>query len=677
MYTKLGIVTFNDILVVMKYRVVHLCPEMVFIVRGGKRSVLQKPLKFSFATPFNTSHAHLNQQVGTPRMSTPSTRTSRRKREMTEPDLSTLVDLEALKNDATMAQHAASQSQDLSGFRVLDEPQSPVIAATPSPTTDATHPTPTLSSLVYRTHWRKATDGKLANNTATMPSTPAPETKEADPATDHPTTDHRPTPFSPATSTALHQLKHTHAPTTHPHHKKSMSQSMFDLLSASTDDVEESLENAASTLQRVYRGWQGRKNYDAQRLEEYILAKNPLTTLFCFLFFLFVIIITCVFETENVQYYMAHQLSDWIVEEEFTPEQSQIKKNFNDIESEEEMWQYLQGPFVNNLFTEEGPPHVLFPGTVLAGAVRLRQMRVQPKCDEKQQHVPKIFAFESGPTTGCWPSWAEGTESKASYGIYDQTNRALRHNSSTVSSSSSSSSHVLQSETKEETDQDSNERMNRLRQCFTYTDGQSSAPITDQTTVTITGWEEQYPSAGGFVCDMSGNYTHAQVVDLLKDLKQYHWIDDGTRVVLLEMSIYSTNENIFAYGLLMIEFWPTGAILTYPTISTIIVDNADSPFRNGVRIAGRITIYLYVLGYIRGEYNELKQSGCRAYCCSCWNIIDMTNYFLFVISFIYWVLLLIQKQSLSSMLNYGLHKRYGNIPLTKRNDYIDVYGVGT
>ena len=115
---------------------------------------------------------------------------------MTEPDLSELVDLEALKNlselvdlealknDATTAHHAASQSQDLSGFRVLDEPESPLIAATPSPTTDAT-PHPTLSSLVYRTHWRKATDGKLANNTATMPSTPAPETKQAnDPATD-------------------------------------------------------------------------------------------------------------------------------------------------------------------------------------------------------------------------------------------------------------------------------------------------------------------------------------------------------------------------------------------------------------------------------------------------------------------------------------------------------------
>ena len=124
------------------------------------------------------------------------------------------------------------------------------------------------------------------------------------------------TTFSPATSKALQRLKQTDGKRPKPHHKKSMSQSMFDLLSTSTEDVEESLEKAASTLQRVYRGWQGRKDYDAQRLEEYILAKNPLTTLFCFLFFLFVIIITCVFETENVQYYMAHQLSDWIVEEE-------------------------------------------------------------------------------------------------------------------------------------------------------------------------------------------------------------------------------------------------------------------------------------------------------------------------------------------------------------------------
>ena len=38
------------------------------------------------------------------------------------------------------------------------------------------------------------------------------------------------------------------------------------------------------------------------------------------------------------------------------------------------------------------------------------------------------------------------------------------------------------------------------------------------------------------------------------------------------------------------------------------------------------------------------------YLCSCWNIIDIINYSLFLIGFIYWVLLLIQKSSLRSML---------------------------
>jgi cystathionine beta-lyase/cystathionine gamma-synthase len=191
---------------------------------------------------------------------------------------------------------------------------------------------------------------------------------------------------------------------------------------------------------------------------------------------------------------------------------------------------------------------------------------------------------------------------------------------------------TIQKETLDEKNSNSNPRIDTLRNCFKYQDGKSSAPITHTTTVTITGWEEQYPSAGGYICDMSGNYTHSQVSDLLADLRTYNWIDGGTRVVLLELSMYSTNENIFAYGLLMVEFWPTGAILTYPTISTVIVDESDSPVLYVVRILLRVIIYLYVLGYIRGEYNEVKASGCRVYLCSCWNWIDLVNYFLFTIS---------------------------------------------
>ena len=41
------------------------------------------------------------------------------------------------------------------------------------------------------------------------------------------------------------------------------------------------------------------------------------------------------------------------------------------------------------------------------------------------------------------------------------------------------------------------------------------------------------------MCDLSGNYSHTEVTDLLSDLKRFHWVDDGTRVIMLEMSMYS------------------------------------------------------------------------------------------------------------------------------------------
>jgi len=101
--------------------------------------------------------------------------------------------------------------------------------------------------------------------------------------------------------------------------------------------------------------------------------------------------------------------------------------------------------------------------------------------------------------------------------------------------------------------------------------------------------------------------------------------------------MYSTNENIFAYGLLMIEFWPTGAILTYPTIGTVIIDDSDSPFKFSLRIGLRIVLYVYVLCFVYGEYNEIKDVGCTSYVSSCWNLIDILNYALFVVGGVYWV----------------------------------------
>ena len=61
----------------------------------------------------------------------------------------------------------------------------------------------------------------------------------------------------------------------------------------------------------------------------------------------------------------------------------------------------------------------------------------------------------------------------------------------------------------------------------------------------------------------------------------------------------------------------------------------------------------------------------------------MMNYTLFTIGFVYWVILLIQRQSLQAMLNFdstnGIINYGGGVnhdhQLSKRVDYIDVYGV--
>ena len=192
-----------------------------------------------------------------------------------------------------------------------------------------------------------------------------------------------------------------------------------------------------------------------------------------------------------------------------------------------------------------------------------------------------------------------------------------------------------------------------------------------------------YPAAGGHVCDLPGNFSHAQASAVMGQLKNLDWIDDGTRAVMLELSIYSTNENIFAYAVLMIEFWNTGAVQTYPTIATLIAEDSDSPVSGVIRIALRSIIYLYVMAFIKGEVNEFCAVGARDYLCSCWNIIDLLNYTLFVVSFVYWVSLLYFRGVLSGMLHErndpavtGMHSAGGGPLNSSLSPYIDVYGVG-
>ena len=50
---------------------------------------------------------------------------------------------------------------------------------------------------------------------------------------------------------------------------------------------------------------------------------------------------------------MKKLMTDLIVNEEFYVEDTHIYKSMMDVATEEELWQYLRGPFVSNLFPED------------------------------------------------------------------------------------------------------------------------------------------------------------------------------------------------------------------------------------------------------------------------------------------------------------------------------------
>ena len=77
-------------------------------------------------------------------------------------------------------------------------------------------------------------------------------------------------------------------------------------------------------------------------------------------------------------------MTDLVVDEEFYVEDTHIYKSMMDVATEEELWQYLRGPFIGNLFPEDCYSKQnssecrgkVYRNNYLVGGVRLRQLRV-------------------------------------------------------------------------------------------------------------------------------------------------------------------------------------------------------------------------------------------------------------------------------------------------------------
>jgi polycystin 2 len=64
------------------------------------------------------------------------------------------------------------------------------------------------------------------------------------------------------------------------------------------------------------------------------------------------------------------------------------------------------------------------------------------------------------------------------------------------------------------------------------------------------------------------NTYQSGALEEIEDLKRYKWIDENTRAVIIDFTVYNGNVNLFNQIRLMMEFSPGGGIINSWTVRT-------------------------------------------------------------------------------------------------------------
>ena len=286
-------------------------------------------------------------------------------------------------------------------------------------------------------------------------------------------------------------------------------------------------------------------------------------------------------------YYFTEAMRDFFVDEEFTEDDSpNVMKNLMAVGSHDEMWQWLQGPFVGqvdangtlvhsgNLFWDEdynGEEHdtetakYVFGQNRIIGAIRLRQLRVRSDSCEIADRFKGIF-------DECYGDYNDDATDKSEFlGIEYQTHSELEN--------------------------------------------------------TITWGRLDRYGGGGHVVDLPPNSQEAAA--LLDDIKSRKFVDKATRALFVDFSVYNVNLNLFCVVHILFEMPGTGYVIPLAQFRTVrlyrYLFNSDY-----VLGAFEVLFTFFVLYYVVEEITELWQNGPRAYFKAVWNYFDLANLALFL-----------------------------------------------
>ncbi|KNC47301.1 polycystin-2 [Thecamonas trahens ATCC 50062] len=294
-------------------------------------------------------------------------------------------------------------------------------------------------------------------------------------------------------------------------------------------------------------------------------------------------------------------MKDLFLEEEFPVSSSHILKNFYDCATIEEVWQYLNGPFLAGLADNgsNGPDGYIYGVNRLIGMARLRQLRVKPgKC-------PLLGAFKSSfAVQGCLAPYKEQYESRETFSA-------------------------------------------------------GTAPFRYASESEVGGFEvlgriTRY-DGGGFVEYFNGTSSDASKMAFLQT---NNWLDVQTRVVVVDFSTYNANINMFFVGQMVFEFLPSGGVVPSSVFRVIRFYRYPPTASGRFQIFLELTVAAFVLFYVLQELFEMKQKGI-GYLSDGWNFFDIVNLLLFITLFVFRIIITVEFNKLQ-LTNFEGSLRYYN-----------------
>ncbi|XP_034472034.1 polycystic kidney disease 2-like 1 protein [Drosophila innubila] len=115
-------------------------------------------------------------------------------------------------------------------------------------------------------------------------------------------------------------------------------------------------------------------------------------------------------------------------------------------------------------------------------------------------------------------------------------------------------------------------------------------------------------SGAGYITNFS--YDNEENIQLVKKLRQENWINHGTRLLLLEFSLYHVNTRLFELVKFMVEIPPTGSCIPMVKLRTL---RRESFINNPSWLMSFITFAYYVF-ICSSSYREIFLINAMGFC---------------------------------------------------------------